>query len=647
MQPDTPLKLSVKQHSDILYWVKNVYMFLGGNNFDLRAGLEWRDRVYYRETDWTREQLAARWANYWGDAKKLQNVVVPVVQPQVESSVGYLTEVFCTGEPFFGVVAPPAQVDAGLQLESVIGDNSRRFGWRAEFMKCFRDGLKYNLMALEMSWEKKKVFSVINDPTKRFENSGTSAEEMYSGNFAKRMDLYNIILDTRVPPNQNHYRGEFVGYVELMPRTELKQLIIDLGPDSTMNVTDAFKSDCGTYTVGDSGPGQYYIPLVNPLALVNQNSMRGMNWSSWLSGINNNGKLEYRDLYEVAVVYARFLPSDFNLTLPARNTPQIFKMIVVNQRHIIYMKRMTNAHNFLPIVIGQPFDDGLGYQAKSFGDNVTPYQEMATALWNSGIESKRRTVYDRIFYDPSRISKTDIDKTSSVARVPVKPGAYGKPVGDAIHVSPYRDDNVVGVLEMAQRVQMMAQQANGVNNVQQGQFQKGNKTRYEFETVMNKSDWHNRLLAITIEDGWMNPIKEIVKQNTIQYQGPAELYNFTKQAMIPVDPQALRQATLQFKLTDGQTPSEKLLNLQVLGQVAQLGMAIPAINSQYDIAGMLLYSWKAQGAYWLDQFKRTPEQQQQYLQSVNATSNAEASPEKQAQATQIANTPPQPPTQGE
>lgn len=640
MQSDTPIKLSKQQHHDLLQYVRNVYMFLGGNDLNLRAGLEWRDRVYYRETDWTAEQLKARWANYWGDARKMQNITVPVVQPQVEATVGYLTEVFCTGEPFFGVVAPPSAVDAGVQMETVISDNSRRFGWRAEYVKCFRDGLKYNIMAMEKAWENKKTFSIINDPAQREDKAGQQAEEMYAGNFARRIDLYNVILDTRVRPNEVHRRGEFAGYVDLYPRTDLKQLTIDLGEGNTMNITEAFKSNCGSYMVGNNTPGDYYIPLINPAALLSQTSTYGTNWSSWLSGITGNGTLEYKDLYEVAVIYARFLPSDFSLPLPARNTPQIFKLIIVNKQHIIYMKRMTNAHNFLPIVVGQPFDDGLGYQAKSFGDNVTPYQEMASSLWNAGIESKRRLVFDRLFYDPSRISKTDIDKTSSVARIPVKSGAYGKPVSDAIFSSNYRDENVVGVLQMAAQVQQMAQTANGTNNVQQGQFQKGNKTKFEFETVMNKSDWHPRLLAITLEDSWFAPLKEIVKMNIIQYQGPTELYNIQQQTGVKVDPQTLRKATLQFKLTDGQTPSEKLLSLDVLSQVAQLGMAIPQINAQYDIVGMLLYSWKTQGAYWLDQFKRTPEQMAAYIQQTQQQTNAETGPKEKAEADQIRQTPP-------
>ena len=48
MQPDTAIKLSQKQHDDLLRYVTSVYMFLGGNDLNLRAGLEWRDRQYYR-----------------------------------------------------------------------------------------------------------------------------------------------------------------------------------------------------------------------------------------------------------------------------------------------------------------------------------------------------------------------------------------------------------------------------------------------------------------------------------------------------------------------------------------------------------------------------------------------------------------------
>jgi len=643
MQNDSVIKLSEKQHADMLHYIRNVYMFLGGNDINLRAGLEYRDRIYYRETDWTDEQQKARWANYWGNAKKMQNMVVPVAQPQVEAAVGYLTEVFCTGEPFFGVFSPPPFADASGQMETVLADNSRRFGWRGEFIKYFRDGLKYNLMAMEMAWENKKVFSIINDPSQRLDKAGVTAEEMYAGNRAKRVDLYNMIIDTRVRPADLHTRGEFIGYVDLFPRTNLKQLIIDLGSGNTMHVTDAFKSNCNSYVVGNATPGEYYIPLINPTALINQTQSLGTNWMAWMSGIAKNGNIEYKDLYEVAILYARFMPSDFGLKgLPAQNTPQIFKMIIVNKQWIVFCQRMTNAHNFLPIVVGQPFDDGLGYQAKGFQDNVAPYQEMSSALWNSGIASKRRLVYDRLFYDPSRINKTDIDKVSEVARIPVKAAAYGKPVAESVHSLNYRDDNVVGVLDMATKVQQMANYANGTNNVQQGQFQKGNKTRVEFETTMNQSNWRPRLFAITLEDSVMEALKEITKMNIIQYQGPAELYSQQMQEAVKVDPQTLRKASFTFKLTDGMTPTEKLLNPEMVGQLFQLGMAVPQINVEYDLAGMMIYMMKMQGAHWMTQFKRTPGQMKEYVQQTSQMATAQAEPKNRETPSQTAQNSPQP-----
>ncbi len=641
MEPDKTLRLSPDQHKNILKFVNSAYRFLGGADVNLRAALEEKDRTYYRESDRGKAHVRASAANRAGDFTKLKNMTVPVVAPQIETGVAYLAEVFLTGEPFFGVVAPAANADAATQMETVISDNSRRFGWRGEFMKSFRDGLKYNWMGIDMSWETKKTFSIINDPSRNAADAGVSSEEMYAGNRAKRIDPYNAIIDTRVQPNRIHIDGEFMGYVELLPRIPMKQLVIDLGAGNTMNVTEALSSSCATYTAGVSNPNGYYVPLVNSMALLNPHTQHS--WISWANNVNGAGSIQYNDMYEVATIYARFLPSDFSLKLSAQNTPQIFKLIVINQKWIIFCKRMTNAHNFFPTVITQPFDDGLGYQAKSYGDNVAPYQDMASSLWNSGIESKRRLVYDRLFYDPSRINKADIDNTNVVARIPVKQAAYGKPLSEAVWSSNYRDDNSVQTLEMAQRVQQLADVANGTNRVQQGQFQKGNKTRGEFDTTMQGANARPRMFAIAIEDTFMSPLKEIVKMNTIQYQGTATMFNQAKQQKVEVNPQDLRKMAVEFKLSDGQTPTEKLLNSDLMGQIAQIGMAIPQINAEYDVIGMLTYQWKQNGAFWLSEFKRSPEQMQQYLSTTAATSAANAEPKNRETPSESANKSPQVP----
>ena len=144
---------------------------------------------------------------------------------------------------------------------------------------------------------------------------------------------------------------------------------------------------------------------------------------------------------------------------------------------------------------------------------------------NSGIESQRRKVYDRIFYDPTRVNKADIEKVSSVARIPVKNNMYGKTLGEAVYAAPYRDDGVAEVMSMSQQFVSMGEIVNGQNRVQQGQFQKGNKTRKEFETTMGNASNRGRMRATGLEFTFFVPIKEILKCNMLQYQPPTTLMN--------------------------------------------------------------------------------------------------------------------------
>jgi hypothetical protein len=325
-------------------------------------------------------------------------------------------------------------------------------------------------------------------------------------------------------------------------------------------------------------------------------------------------------MYEVTTLYMRIIPREFGINTGKQQAmngvPQIFKTIVVNGQICIFMERKSNAHNYLPIIIGQPIEDGLAYQTKSFADNAAPYQFLASALYNSGIQSQRRKVYDRIVYDPSRINKADIDKTDPVARIAVKQNAYGKPIGEAYEVMPYRDDGIPNILAMARDVTEMADVSTGQNRVQRGQFQKGNKTRGEFETVMDKSDLRPRTMAVLIESGFLQPLKHILKLNILQYQPPAELYNQTTQQMVEVSPSQLRNVAWQFQVADGVMPVSKMLNPELYMQMLQYASAVPQMAAAYDLVGMGVYSLKLQGATWVDAFKYDPQATAQNAQAI-------------------------------
>lgn len=613
-----PLRINAYSQERIVKYVQGVTSLMTSQS-NMRMAMLQRDRIYQREMDWTAEHLAARAQNLRGDSSKMQNVTIPVVMPQVEATHGYLVDTFLSSYPVFPVNSTPQYEDVAKQIDAIMGESAVRFQYVRHLSMAFRDGLKYNLMAMEVDWKNLKVYSVANNATKDLV-FGVPVETEFSGNCLKRIDPYNLILDDRVAPCEVHEKGDYVGYTELYTRIQLKNLFLELNTTLTMNADAAFESN-GTVSAQTGAGDQtnaYYMPRVNPDALRDPN-FTAQNWLAW-SGLDTNNKIQHSDMYEVTTLYIRLIPREFGINTGKEQgqngVPQIFKTITVNRKVPIYVERKSNAHNYLPIVVGQPIEDGLRYQTKSFADNAAPYQFLASALYNSALASQRRKVYDRIVYDPSRINKKDIDKVDPVARIAIKTEAYGKPIAEAFAVMQYRDDGVPNILAMAQGVTEMADVSTGQNRVQRGQFQKGNKTLHEFDTVMDKSDMRPRTMTIIMESGFIQPIKHILKLNILQYQPPAELYNQQTQSVVKVEPSQLRQIAWQFQVADGVLPVSKQFNPEQLQYLAQTAQIAPQLFTQYDVAGMIIYNMKLGGATWVDAFKLQPQQVQQ---QANAT----------------------------
>lgn len=614
--PAVPMTLDEKQQAAVVRYITNCVETLG-SMWNMRAQFLYRDQVYYREVDRSAEQTKAMLANMAGDPTKYQNPIVPVVMPQVESALAYLGGVFLTGYPIFGVTASPEDVDKALQMETIIAENSTYYGWVRQLIMFMRDCLKYNFGVLEVEWKKKKIYSLITDPAANLRD-GSQKETLYEGNCLTRVDPYNFIWDRRVlNPVELPSEGEFAGYTKVMSRIALKKLLLDLPSEFTMNAKKAFESGNADITL-NGNDSWYYVPQVNPASFLSagNGALPTTNWMSWAMDGNKTDGIRYNNMYEVTYLYGRLIPSDFSLRVPQRNQPQIWKFILVNRRVLIYVERCTNAHNLLPIMIGQPNEDGLGYQTKSFLDNAMPFQQMSTAAWTAIIESKRRLVFDRIFYDPSRVRKDDIDRVGAVGRIPVKQSAYGKPVGDAVYAFPYRDENSSAMMQTAQALTEMADIANGQNRVDRGQFQKGNKTKTEFQTTMGNSNSRQQMQALGLEYQVFVPLKEMLKLNILQYQASTTMYSRSSKAPVEIKPQDLRKASMAFTLSDGLLPSDKLLSMDLLQVFMQTIQTSPLMQAEFDMIGAFAYWCKMQGAYWFDDFRRDDASRNDILQKL-------------------------------
>lgn len=610
--PNTPFLLARKsQEALVQFYRVSVQSCRGAWN--MREQMAEVDRLYQREKDWTVSNTRAIVANRRGDADKVRNIQMPIVMPQVESAVLYQASVFLTGVPLFGVVSDPANVDAALQLEAVLDSQSVEGGWSREFLLALREGFKYNLMCVEVDWCRKMVASLETDFTFTAGKQARPKESIWEGNSVRYRPLYNSFFDTRCIPTEIHTKGEFAGYTELVSRIELKQRIAELPDRMVDNIVPAFNSSTGAISTvsssaSDGAIWNYFVPNINPDALVDRNLWTGQNWLAWASLTGaDSGRIQYKDCYELTTLYAKILPNDFGINVPASKTPQIWKFIIVNHEHLIYAQRQTNAHGFLPMIFGQPLEDGLGYQTKSLAVNVAPVQSITSSLLNSVLAARRRAISDRGLFDPSRVTEANINADNPSAKIPVRPAAYGKPLSDAYFAIPFRDDNSGQILQEVGLFNNFANLISGQNPARQGQFVKGNKTLREYESVMQNANGRDQMTSILLEAQFFTPVKTILKTNVLQYQGAGSVYSRSNQQVISVDPLALRKAVMAMRVSDGLIPSEKIVGGDVLQVALQVLGSSPAIGAGYNIAPLFSYLMKSQGAD-LKAFEKSPQQ---------------------------------------
>ena len=580
------------------------------SQYDIKTKLETIDKDVARENDKTIDKLRANLANMLGDANRIQNITVPIIKDQVDSWVGYMTEVFCSSTPLFPVVANEAYMDAALMMNTILDNQARKGRWKSEFIKFFKDCAKYDLGAIEVFWDKVNTAKVETD-LEFSAKQGKPKNIIWEGNRIKRMDLYNTFWDTSVSPTEIAEYGEFVGYHDLISRNKLKQLVAQLGDDAIIkNIGKAFNSD--------TPMSFYYIPDINPNAFIRNNQVGSdsFNWAAWMGmTAQSDSKINYKGHYLLTKLYARILPSEFGIQAPQPNTPQVWLFWIVNLDTIIYAERQTNAHEMIPILFGNPNDEGYKYQSKSLADDMQPFQYVCSALMNSVLASRRRAISDRGLYNPAYVEEKVINNPSPTAKMPVKPSAYaGVPLNEIYWPVPFNDDQAGVALQEINNISMLADGVSGRNKAQRGQFVKGNKTKFEFNDVMQNADNKIKPAAIVMEDQVFTPLKLILGTNILQYQGAETIYNAEEDRVLEIDPVALRKAVWQFKITDGAIPASQEMHEDMWQVALQVFASSQQLAQEYKPGKVFSYMMKLKGAD-ISQFEKS-DQEIQYEQAV-------------------------------
>lgn len=497
------------------------------------------------------------------DALGTDSVVAPIVVSQVDSMVAYLADVFLSGTPLFPVVSSPAKRNFAEQLEILVDDHASLGGYARQLLMFFRDGVKYNISALEADWDMIEQFSVVSD----FSTASGQKVDRSPKYFTKlrRWDMYNTVWDYNVAPGDVSREGDFAGHVEIISKTKLKRL---LNKYSAMG--QCYNASLALENNGAGTPASmnYVAPPIVSDYISSNRPNTVIDWEAFILGTNKPRPLSSiagGQNVELFTLYARIVPTEFGITGGQPNTPQIWKMVFVNSNILVHAKRIISAQDILPVLFGQPCEDGLGYQTKSIAEGEIGIQKAVTTLFDIRFAAARRTVSDRALYDPSMIKPSDINAPVPAPKIPVIINPLSqKGIESAYKQIPFDTRGTESTIQDAATLVGFSKDLSGLNGPQQGQFQKGNKSVQEWNDTMGGSDNRLRLPALTLEIQVFVPLKEIIKLNIFQYGENTVVVSQKSGDVVSIDIDELRRQVLSFKVADGYTPKSKLASTEML-----------------------------------------------------------------------------------
>ncbi len=600
------MKLSTKSREELIRFTKRLAATTGACS-EFKTYMLNRDDAYYRgsnstNTDENKVKLAK------GD------VVIPIVMAGADSARAFLATTFLGKEPIFSVVSQDAQLSAtALMWNTLYENHSRRFSWKSQLSMCFNDALKYNLCAAELTW--KSEYSLV--PTG--DKNAPLSNLLYQGNSIERINLYDAFWDSAVDASRVHIDGDYAGYSKIVSGTQLTRILLAYKNADEVDAAELKAAKDTKYSVllGKSpsytatGIAANSANITPELAAADFDGKEFTTSSSSLSGTR---------YYKLTTAYVRILPSQFGLAAAPDDVPKIFKLLIVNDDHLVVTQEQTNAHNYLPMVFGQALVDGLGYGSKSFTHNVEDIQQISSSLVNADIKSARRMLSDRGVYNPQLISKASIENPNPTAKIPLLRSAMSAKLSDAFLPIPYEDRNMGARMQQGTNLVSYANSILGQNPVTQGQFVKGNKTDGQFQESMASSNARMFALAVNLEDTFIYALKEMTKINILQFQPAAELVSRQDATTVGIDPVQLRKVQMEFSIADGLLSADRVAKTDLTMQAIQmLGQMAAATQQplQYDIVAMSIHMLEQQGLKGLQQFK-IQQQPQQPQQATNA-----------------------------
>jgi hypothetical protein len=545
------------------------------------------------------------------DASRYEDLELEIVQPNADADFAHYVDTFLTSNPIFQVVSSADNMEAAQMMQTIIENEQKEFQWVKNLTRCFKDAAKYNIIAAEVSWVTRTETKVVTDleNTERNESGVETVE--WQGNQIKHINPYNAFWDTSVLPADVAAEGLFAGYTEKMTHIALRKYIEELKTDKSSLINTSPE----LWTTVINKFNFYFEPNIMAPSETVEVDNPVTDWDAeFNAAVTPDKYVGSKNYYYVTRVYVRIIPEMMGLAVPEADKVQIFKLVIVNEEFLLQAEKITNSHNLLPMILGQPVEDeATNLSTRSPAERSISYQEHAHLLVKRHMAILDKEARGRKAFNSNRVKSEDINTVNGDGNIPINL-RMNERIGD--HIADL-GGNFSGWNEINNSIAMIrdfAQESAGINKPQRGQFMRGNKTLGEYQDVMSNAGSNQFARAQLIEASFLSNIKTIVKTNILEFQPTVKLLSTNNRQEIEVDPVTLRETALEFKLADGLNPSTRLVRAGGLEYLLQVWGMLPQLGQEYNLAKAASKLIQQGYGVNLEEFKLTPEEQEQQRQ---------------------------------
>lgn len=613
------LEITAKQHAELVEYLKVRLDFakeVHDNRTD-RYKLIDREVSGYMvldEDDRKRQQ-----DNALGYGPKVYDVNVPLTATQMDEAVTYFTTVFFPEEGPYNAVTTNEKEQIAKGFSRLMNQHAGYFKHFTHFGKAAYSGLKYNLGLWLVEWE--QTFGAVMQNAA----NGVGAEikdnqVVMAGNRLEWLNVYNTLLDPSVHPTELHAKGEFFATVE--PQTTFRAQIM-AERNQIFNLERLIDPD-GNLMHGNST--RYYTELPEVFGDARAGKRTGQtNWVSLLSGSGVGSQMagfEFVNIY-IWLPAKRFGMDDSPMY-------QIWRITLADMI-VVAAERLINAHGYLPCAALVPWDDEFGVDSNSFAEMLLPYQRFSSFQINIHQRASRKALYNITVYN-SRTVPEMANADVMAGKVPFNPTADENDINKAVKQFSDAPDTS-NTLRDVEAMDGLMQKILPTDILKQvASLERA--TQYQAAATVQGANRRNLKIAKVIDTQAFGPAKKMQMFNILQFQEAIEILG-EDGTMIEIDPTQLRDAKMEFTISDGLRGLDKLILIETIKDILALLVQNPQAAQEFDIADMIDYVTTLIGDHtsflqfrFTNEFdKLTPEQKQMAFQLLQQAMQQQAAQE--------------------